>query len=246
MSKNHTYLPPEIISNILSHSTNVKDQLVCKDWYSELEYQRCLTLNNPDKFINELHPNIKFLLFDFDHRRKILRLIGERRRLDLLDSYKDFFAKDWFLEKAFKISCMNNYEPLIEFFISKGFNDWNKGMKYASRGGHKDLVLRFISDGADKWINGIKSAALGGHFDLVEFFIEKGADDWEWGMKKAAQGEHKDLVDFFIFKGAKNWNQAMMYAARGGHMDLVDFFISKGAYSWNLSMCYAAKGGTRI
>ena len=43
-------------------------------------------------------------------------------------------------------------------------------MYNAAVGGHKDLVEFFISKGADNWNLGMQSAALGGHKDLIEFF----------------------------------------------------------------------------
>ena len=70
--------------------------------------------------------------------------------------------------------------------------------------GHKDLVEFFISKGADDWNEGMQYAAIGGHKDLVEFFISKGLEsnpdylfDWVWGMRYASEGGHKDLVEFF-------------------------------------------------
>lgn len=35
--------------------------------------------------------------------------------------------------------------------ILNGFNDWNCGMQSAATGGHKNLVDFFISKGANNW-----------------------------------------------------------------------------------------------
>ena len=51
-------------------------------------------------------------------------------------------------------------------------------MSSSVQGGHKDLVEYFISKGANDWNWGMDRAAQGGHKDLVEFFISKGANNW--------------------------------------------------------------------
>ena len=105
----------------------------------------------------------------------------------------------------------------------------NEGLCEVAKGGHKHLVDFFISKGANDWNWGMQGAAQGGHRDLVELFVAKGASNWNEGMRSAAFGGHKDLVEFFVAKGANHWNWSMQGAAFGGHKDLVDFFISKGA-----------------
>lgn len=43
----------------------------------------------------------------------------------------------------------------------------------AARGGHKDLVEFFITKGANEWNDGMRAAARGGQKDLVDFFKGK-------------------------------------------------------------------------
>ncbi len=47
-------------------------------------------------------------------------------------------------------------------------------MEHAAIGGHKDLVDFFIAKGANDWNLGMRHAASGGHKDLVDFFVAKG------------------------------------------------------------------------
>ncbi len=66
-----------------------------------------------------------------------------------------------------------NCETLFKF--SSNYSK-NKNMCIAARGGHKYLVEFFISKGANEFDWGMYSAAQGGHQDLVDFFklkIEK-------------------------------------------------------------------------
>ena len=128
---------------------------------------------------------------------------------------------------AMRKAARGGDKDLVDFFISKGANDWNYGMFYAAQGGHKDLAEFFISKGANNWNRGMIHAAYTGHKDLVDFFISKGANRLDYGMEAAAAGGDKDLVDFFISKGADNWNDGMEAAAEEGHKDLVEFFKQK-------------------
>ena len=125
-----------------------------------------------------------------------------------------------------------NNRSLIELLLH--YNDnYNKLMTYASKYNHKDLVDFFISKGANDWNWSVIYAAENNHKDLVDFFISKGADNWEWIINYAAFNNHRDLVDLFISKGIYyDWNDAMIYAAQNNNKDLVDLFISKGADEW--------------
>lgn len=49
--------------------------------------------------------------------------------------------------------------------------DW--GLEGAARGGHRDLIDYFISKGAQDWYWGAEGARIGGHQDLIEFFHAK-------------------------------------------------------------------------
>ena len=82
-------------------------------------------------------------------------------------------------------------------------DDMNEAMINAALGGHQDLVNFFISKGANNWNRGMYGAAQGGHKDLVDFFISKGANSWNWGKNNALSGGHKDLVKFFKQKMIK-------------------------------------------
>ena len=152
-----------------------------------------------------------------------------------------FLSKYGLIEKSENKTWKTLYLQLI-YYMDK-FIIWNERLMLAAEGGHRDLINYFISKGADNWDLGMRGAAQGGHRDLVDKFIKLGAVDWDMGMRGAAQGGHRDLVDYFISKGANNWNLGMFGAAQGGHRELVDLFISKGPRRWNLGMFGAAQGG---
>jgi len=164
---------------------------------------------------------------------------------------KKFYEK---LKDFIKVEKWNEYSPnkgmkkataieckiLIDFFISKGADDWNAGVSTAAREGNKSLVDFFMCKGADvNW--GFLGAIDGGHQSLIDFFISKGANDWNLALYRAGKGGQRDLVDFFVSKGAYMWDWALAGAAKGGHQEMIDFFISKGANDWHWAM-FSATG----
>jgi len=92
----------------------------------------------------------------------------------------------------------------------------------AAESGHRDLVDFFIAKGADDWNEGMRKAVIGGHRDLVDFFITKGANSWDHGLNDAIQANNIDLVVLFISKGAKRWDVAS-FMAEGNEL-LYNFF----------------------
>ena len=132
---------------------------------------------------------------------------------------------------------------LVDFFISKGANDWDDALVMASEGGHKELVDFFISKGAKKWNAALSAAAEGGHKELVDFFISKGAKKWNDALRKATKARNKELISFFLAKGATNLNEGVVDAIRGGDVQLVEFFLDKGGkiIDWNDALDWALR-----
>ena len=79
---------------------------------------------------------------------------------------------------------IKGYDPreLLKYNIK---DIYNQAMYIAAQGGRKDLVELFIQKGANNWNKGAISAAKGGHDDLYDFIIQKGNDDWDkiWHIK---------------------------------------------------------------
>lgn len=86
---------------------------------------------------------------------------------------------------------------LINKFISKGIEQWNWGLFYATQKHHKNLIDFFIDKGANNWDQCMYAAALENHTDLVDFFIDKGAKNWKFGLLGARRAENQNLIDFF-------------------------------------------------
>jgi hypothetical protein len=77
---------------------------------------------------------------------------------------------------------------LTQYVISKGFDDWNSGMGYASKSGCMDIIQFFINKGADNWNEIMYGATKSGYMDIIQFSINKGADEWNDGISGAAEG----------------------------------------------------------
>ena len=143
----------------------------------------------------------------------------------------------------------------VQFYISKGANDWHYGMSGAIKNGNRDLVDFFILKGSDV-LFGLYWAKYYNHKDLIELFekkiketkktFDKTISDPNKGMVECAKIGSLDGVQFYISKGATNyWNFGMSSAAENGHRDIVDLMISKGANIWNTGMISAIKNRHR-
>ena len=201
----------------MSFLTNNKD--VNRVILSKLESQDLRNVLTVNKTTNKYNNDILWLNYqmkdlDFNLMRTVIKRSWKDFSL-LLIRYLDLAKGDY--DTAMKLAAKGGHRDLVDFFISKGADFWNKG--------------------ADNWNRAMYYAAQGGHRDLVDFFISQGANNRDLGMEGAALGGHRDLVDFFISKGDNSWNYGMEGAARGGHRKLVDFFISKGADDWRYAWC---------
>lgn len=75
----------------------------------------------------------------------------------------------------------------------------NKSMKKLSKGGieNLDLINYFISKGADDWNGGLYAATERGDNDLINFFIDKGARDWNYlDLKNILELSDRELLLF--------------------------------------------------
>lgn len=138
----------------------------------------------------------------------------------------DKIVKDYDMRPVNYKNAKKYYKFIKEEYVDNGYLV-NNAMGMASRVGYKDLVDFFISKGANNWEIGGLNAALGGKKDLVNFFISKGFNEWNAGMAFAAEGGYKDIIDLFISKGAYDWISGLEYAKEGGHNDLIRFFQQK-------------------
>ena len=145
-----------------------------------------------------------------------------------------YFFDKYFLDKAMAEVVKIKEKDLIEFFISKGANNWNWGLFEAVRVKDRDLIEFFISKEPKPDPNAGLSAAISiEDWDLINFFISKGAEDWQDALVEAAATGNRELVDFFISKVGDNWGHQLDYAldnaSSNQHWDIAKLLLEKGA-----------------
>ncbi len=146
-----------------------------------------------------------------------------------------YLNKFYSIHQAMYEATRNNKKDLINFFISRGADDFLQGMRIAALKGNKDLVVLFISKAAEKghkwgeyeWDQGLIQAILGGYEDLAIFFISKGAHQFNQALIIATHKGNKKLIDLFISHGANDWKSALLIAKHIGNIELIQFFENK-------------------
>ena len=63
--------------------------------------------------------------------------------------------------------------------LSKGANNYNKGLKGACKGGHLEIVKMMLDFGANYYNYGLCYACRGGHIEIVKMMIELGANIYD-------------------------------------------------------------------
>jgi len=100
--------------------------------------------------------------------------------------------------------CLKNSKYWINYFIEKGADDWDTGLRGVYQGRHIDLVniMLQLQEGAKYWNWGLWGACKGGHIDLVNMMLQKGADV-NYGLYGACEGGHLDIINTMIAKRRK-------------------------------------------
>lgn len=149
---------------------------------------------------------------------------------------------------------------IISYLITKGYNNYNLGIKMASMANDMDCINIFIDKGADMYM-GLEGASIGGHKQLVDFFVDRIFDP-RYHIMNNQFGEIGNLIlNFFnenqefikihkqisaeVLKKAGHvhiWNVGLIGASIGGHRDLIDFFIDKGAENFNSALIGSIAG----
>ena len=72
----------------------------------------------------------------------------------------------------------------------------NYAMVCAAQSGHKEMVEYFVSRGANDFNWAMRYAAQNGHKEMVEYLISRGANAFNWAMSRAAKNGHKEIVEY--------------------------------------------------
>lgn len=130
---------------------------------------------------------------------------------------------DW--HRALRAACIAGSTRLIDWTISHGANDWDKGAQGACLGRHRDILERMLTLTVNGGRNHSKMyyAAMGGFEDLVLTIINSSLvlrpmSVYEDGLLGACRGGHRGLVELFTTLGAHDPHQrCFLEALQGGH-----------------------------
>lgn len=68
---------------------------------------------------------------------------------------------------------------VVELLITKGSNQFNRGLIGACNSGHRAIIDLMIKNGANDWNLGMRCACLNGHRAIVDLMIDHGTDEWD-------------------------------------------------------------------
>ena len=183
-------------------------------------------------------------IFDKNFWIPIINFIPECQRVTFKKLNKSFYylIKDLCVEDKLKtLASKNLIESLIKIkYFYKYYQD--DILAGACLGGNLKLVQYMISKGARDLDRGLKNACMGNNLDIINYLISKGANNWNKGLKGACRGGNLEIVNYMILKGANKWNEVLKGACRGGHMNIIELIISKGITYWDYGIDGAISG----
>ncbi len=99
------------------------------------------------------------------------------------------------LNEALSSAIKGRNIKLIEYFIKRGANDFEKALETAVSIGDENLINLFIDKGAKNWNKALYAAIVNGNNKLIDFFLKKGARiDFRYAKNVAELGGYKDTI----------------------------------------------------
>lgn len=194
------------------------------------------------------HRIICSLLYDDDwHTRP--NICCERGWLHSIAMLERKYAKSAYVnyDNCLYWACRGGHRELVDFFIIRGADDWDIGLRGACYGGYREIVELMITRGAVDWESGLRHACFGGQREIVKLMIAKGARNWNYAFEGACLGGHRDLVELMIARGVNCWDSGLIAAHAGQHDEIVDFLIKRGARKEcihrEIDYCFQYSGG---
>jgi len=239
--------PEEIYNILLIDNKDVALERAAKANYTDLvEY----FINN--HLVDEYEDWIYILQFGAQNKNKKLIEIAISKGANNFDDGLRFAALNqdeelirYFMDKGadpnlglFGAAEAGNVN-LINYFLSKGGNDWNKVMLGAAKGGHYNLVLDAIKMGNKentvfKFENGLTNSVSSGNLDLVKYFIEKENIKDQNSISNAVisviYNNPKNAIDILNYletQGFNNWDFGLMISNNNKKNKFIEYFKNK-------------------
>lgn len=97
------------------------------------------------------------------------------------------------LNKAFLCACKGGHKKNIKFFISQGFVDLDRELKYVCVNGNREIIDFLITKGARDWNLGAYGACKGSHKEIAEYMISLGVNDFELALLGTWYSGNKEI-----------------------------------------------------
>lgn len=169
-----------IWKNILRflHETQwYKLKLVCKSFYyliKESCQEKSIAIDHLVK--NNLVESMICRTLLFDDSETYLKMACLYGNLEMSKLIIKKYPKEYNYDVCFEYSCFIGHIQLVELFIQKNINNWNKGLIIACEMGHINLAILMIDKGASHLNAALTAACQGNYQELVCLLIQKGAN----------------------------------------------------------------------
>ena len=166
----------------------------------------------------------------------------ESKYLKSKGGYTDISDINWFMSSG---AAEGGHLKYVKYFASKGGDNWDSCMVYASMRGHYDVVEYCGKQGGTRWDGSAQFAAQYGCINIMHMATyQKEIIDWDMCMWMGATRDHILTVKYAESQGANNFNECMKTAAKQGNdISFIEHLESKGADNFNECMSQAACAG---
>ena len=159
---------------------------------------------------------------------------------DLLSLYQSQYEPSHYSE-AFYCACVNRHWGAVNWFLNKGFKDWQLCLLAACESGNRKLVdhclikLGFKKERANDEVGPYRTVA----FDINSSTLN-------CAMGSAARGGHRDLVDLLMSYGGLGWGEVLVGAAYSGDFRLFNLARQMGSVMSTRAMEAACTKGNIV
>lgn len=145
------------------------DSLLVKSYFA-IDEEGLNSLNNHDSVINAEY----IILNSFKDKIRVMEYFIKIKRKRLVELFVNNIEDEDKWNKGMLIAVENSNEELIDYFISKGADDFEWGMFYAAK--------------------------YTGKKKIVDIFISKGACNWKYAFDYAEYGKQRHLQIYFAYR----------------------------------------------
>jgi hypothetical protein len=162
--------------------------------------------------------------------------------LDLLNIFMDFSNIENLNIAMFNAVYGGNLD-IVEYLISKGANDFNRGLIASSKIGNLDITNLMLKNNANNYHIAFRVALNYGKLNILKILPELDIENYNNAIIRAIAGNKSlEIISFIFNKGVNNYKYMMYLASFIGSMRIVKFLIGRIS-EYNEGLKGASKGG---